>query len=79
VDPVPDPLLFRKSGSAGESNPEPLCLQPGSLATRPQRWSATRHHIPEDGILQNEIDSRICEQFAEAYLVEALRYKPEGR
>jgi hypothetical protein len=29
VDPVPDPLLLRKSGSAGESNPEPLRLQPG--------------------------------------------------
>jgi hypothetical protein len=26
VDPVPDPLLVRKSGRAGESNPGPLDL-----------------------------------------------------
>jgi hypothetical protein len=38
VDPVPDPLLFRKSGSA-ESNPGLLDLLPGTLTTRPQRRS----------------------------------------
>jgi hypothetical protein len=39
VDPVPDHLLLRKSGRAGESKPGPLDLQPGTLTTRPQRWS----------------------------------------
>jgi hypothetical protein len=36
VDPVPDPLLLRKSGSAG-IEPRPLDLWPGTLTTRPQR------------------------------------------
>jgi hypothetical protein len=31
VDPIPDPLLLRKSGSAGNRT------QPGTLTTRPQR------------------------------------------
>jgi hypothetical protein len=38
VDPVPDPLLLRKSGSAG-FEPGPLDLKPGTLTTRPQRRS----------------------------------------
>jgi hypothetical protein len=41
VDPVPDPLLPRKSGRAGTRNPGPLDLQPESLTTRPQRRSHT--------------------------------------
>jgi hypothetical protein len=36
VDPVPDALLFRKSGSAGNRT---LDLWPGTLSTRPQRRS----------------------------------------
>jgi hypothetical protein len=38
VDPVPDPVLLRKSGSAG-IEPGPLDLQPGTLTTRSQRRS----------------------------------------
>jgi hypothetical protein len=33
VDPVPDPLLLRESGSAGESNPGLVGVQPGTLTT----------------------------------------------
>jgi hypothetical protein len=36
VDPVPDPLLLRKSGGI---EPSPLDLYPGTLSTRPQRRS----------------------------------------
>jgi hypothetical protein len=38
VDPVPDPLLLRKSAGTGYRT-RPLDLQPGTLTTRPQRWS----------------------------------------
>jgi hypothetical protein len=38
VDHVPVPLLVRKSGNTGNRT-RPLDLQPGTLATRPQRWS----------------------------------------
>jgi hypothetical protein len=38
VDPVPDPLLLRKSGRIGNPTRD-LYLQPGTLTTRPQRWS----------------------------------------
>jgi hypothetical protein len=38
VDTVPDPLLLRKSGSAGNRTRD-LCLQPETLTTRPQRRS----------------------------------------
>jgi hypothetical protein len=35
VDPVPDPLLRRKSASAGNRTRD-LCLEPGTLTTRQQ-------------------------------------------
>jgi hypothetical protein len=38
VDPFPDILLIRKSGSAGVE-PRSLDLKPGTLTTRPQRQS----------------------------------------
>jgi hypothetical protein len=38
VDPVPDPLILGKSGSARIA-PGPLDLWPGTLTTRPQRRS----------------------------------------
>jgi hypothetical protein len=38
VDPVPDPLLLRKFGSAGNRTRD-LCYQPETLTTRPQRRS----------------------------------------
>jgi hypothetical protein len=46
VDPVPDRLLVRKSGSAG-IEPGPLDLYPATLTTRPQRRSAGREWCPE--------------------------------
>jgi hypothetical protein len=39
VDPVPDPLLLRKSGSA-ENRTRTSGLAAGTLTTRPQRWSS---------------------------------------
>jgi hypothetical protein len=45
VDPVPDPLLLRNSDSAGNRTRH-LCLQPGSLTTRPQR----RSEFPSHGV-----------------------------
>jgi hypothetical protein len=48
VDPIPDPLLLRKSGSAWESN------QPGTLTTRPHR----RSNRP-DLIIENKKE-KIC-------------------
>jgi hypothetical protein len=38
VDPVPDPLLLRKSGSAGNRT-RTLDLKAGTLTTRPQKRS----------------------------------------
>jgi hypothetical protein len=40
VDTVSDPLRLRKSHIAGEWNPGPLGLHPGTLTTRPLRRSA---------------------------------------
>jgi hypothetical protein len=39
VDPVLDPLLLRKSGSVGGSQPGPLDLYPGTLIIRSQRFA----------------------------------------
>jgi hypothetical protein len=39
VDPLPEPLLFKRAGRAGNRNLGPLGLQPGTLITTPQRRS----------------------------------------
>jgi hypothetical protein len=39
VDPVPDPLLRGKNWQCWESNSELLGLQPGTLTTKPYKWS----------------------------------------
>jgi hypothetical protein len=39
VEPVPDPLLLRKSGKAVNRTPGSLGPRPGNLTTRPQRQS----------------------------------------
>ena len=46
MDPVPDPLLLRKSGSAGDRTRD-LCICSQRLTTRPQRRSIIGLHRTE--------------------------------
>jgi hypothetical protein len=43
VDPVPDPLLLRKFGSAGNRTQDLWISSQELLTTRPQRWSEHSH------------------------------------
>jgi hypothetical protein len=54
VDPVPDPIRFRKYGSAGNRT-----RISGSVTTRPQRRSITNEHLVQKKVLKVKLKGNL--------------------